>query len=255
MQKSVFHVGLIGLFLLCGCATNPKATAPLDPASVDPLERLNRDIYGFNKAFDRYLLKPVAIGYRIAMPYFIQSGVTHFFSNLREIPSTANNLLQGRIEDAANDTGRFVMNSTIGIFGLFDPARHFGIMPRPQDFGQTLARWGMRDSTYIVLPFIGPSTLRDSVGLGVDYYYFSAWTHIHPDSTRYELKGLEIVSLRSSILPTERAVQVAASMDEYTFVRNAYLQHRAHLISGGVVALDDDSDDLSMDEMKNIEKN
>jgi len=105
------------------------------------------------------------------------------------------------------------------------------------------------------LPFVGPSTFRDGLGLGVDYFYLSAWTHIHPIQTRYVLKGVELVSMRTALLPTERAVQVAASMDEYTFVRNAYLQHRAHLFNDGVVALDDDSDDLSMDEIKNIEKN
>ena len=148
------------------------------------------------------------------------------------------------------------MNSTIGVFGLFDPASHFGILPRPQDFGQTLARWGVRKSPYLVLPFIGPSTIRDGLGLGVDYFYLSAWTHLHPKHTRYELIGLEIISQRAALLQTERAVQAAASFDEYIFIRNAYLQYREHLFNNGIVGLDDDSsDDLTMDEIKNIEKN
>ncbi len=212
-------------------ATDSKGEKKTEP-SVDPWEGLNRSMYTFNDKFDRYLAKPVAKGYRYVVPGFARKGVSNFFSNLHDPVIMVNNLLQAKFAPAVSDLGRFLVNSTIGIAGLFDVATDMGLDKHDEDFGQTLAVWGVGDGPYMVLPFLGPSTARDTVGLVPDWALYPT-SFMEEHSTRDKLLLLEFINRRSQLLDAGDILEQAAGEDPYVFVREAYFQRRRNLIHDG----------------------
>ncbi len=219
------YFGCALLVVLGGCATaggNPK----------DPLEGFNRAVFGFNDGLDRAIIKPVATGYKNVMPEFARTGVTNFFSNLGDLWIGINNVLQGKVREGASDFGRFAMNSTVGILGLIDVASNAGLDKHNEDFGQTLGRWGVGSGAYVVLPLLGPSTVRDGVSLlAVDWHGDPLW-YVNDISTRNELIGARAVDTRARLLDTSSLLEEAA-LDHYAYVRDAYLQRRRNLIYDG----------------------
>lgn len=212
----------VAVFLV-GCAgTNPR----------DPLEPFNRVVYKANDALDRAILKPVAKGYRAAVPLPIRSGVSNLLDNLRDVPTALNGVLQGRFRQAASDTGRFVINSSIGILGIFDVASHMGLQKHDEDFGQTLGLWGLGSGPYLMLPLLGPSTVRDGSGLIVDFATTPATYAFKGGTQGWTALGVRIVDQRASLLDAERILEEAA-LDRYYFLRDAYLQRRERLIHDG----------------------
>jgi phospholipid-binding lipoprotein MlaA len=217
----------IAMTILLALVGNAFAEDTLDQA--DPYQPFNRAVYRFNDVLDRAILKPIATLYNTVLPKPLLKGITNFFANIDTIPTVANDVLQGNIYQAANDSWRLIINSTVGILGFFDVATEIGLEPNKEDFGLTLAQWGYTHSNYLVLPFFGPSTPRDAIGLPVDYYLFSIYPYIHPTIRRYEIYGLGAVSRRADLLSFQNVMEEAA-IDKYVFLRNAYMQRRAYLI-------------------------
>ena len=210
-----------------------------DTETSDPLEGINRISYGFNKILDRWLLKPVTLGYKAVTPDVVETGVSNVFSNLLEIRNVTNSLLQAKPEQAMDYTGRFIINSTFGLFGIFDIATPLGIDKGDgEDFGQTLAVWGVGSGPYVVIPVFGPSTVRSGVGRFTLDDLTSPIEYIDHDQTRLGLTALNIIDIRESLLEAEKLI----SGDEYVFVRDAYLQRREFLIGDGKVEDDFGSD-------------
>lgn len=197
--------------------------------SNDPYESFNRAMFNFNEFLDKIILKPLAILYIKIVPKPVVKGITNMFNNLDTVPTVANDLLQANFYQATSDLWRLMINSTIGVFGFFDPATEMGLEPNAEDFGLTLAQWGWKNSNYLVLPFFGPSSLRDTVGLPINYFYLSLYPYIYPINVRYRIYGLGIVSRRADLLHFQNVLQQAA-MDKYVFFRDAYMQRRAYLI-------------------------
>lgn len=200
------------LFTLSACKT------------VDPLEPLNRKIFCFNMGLDRVLFRPVARAYDTIVPAPIACGIGNFFDNIDDVTNIANEILQFKFCDAWSDVWRVAFNTTIGLGGFFDIATCAGLPKHHQDFGLTLARYGFVCSTYLMVPFFGPSTIRDSIGWFVDWNYLSVWPYIEPKSLRYGLYGLRLVHKRALLLPADKLID--ESIDPYIFVRDAYLQKR-----------------------------
>lgn len=195
----------------------------------DPYESFNRVMFTFNDKLDIFLLKPVATVYDTVMPKPLNQGIHNFFSNLAVLPTLANDLLQVNFYQAANDFWRLAINTTVGIGGLFDIASRIGLKNYTNDFGLTLTAWGWRHSNYLVLPFLGPNTIRDGGSIFVDYYAFSIYPRIYPQSTRYQLYALGVVDRRAQLLKFQSVLEEAA-LDKYIFVRNAYMQRRTYQI-------------------------
>ena len=192
----------------------------------DPYEKFNRVIFKFNDVFDTYLIKPVAEIYNAIIPIPLNKGIHNFFSNLNEITTIANDLLQFNFYQMSKDSSRFVINSTMGIGGLFDIATRMNIPEFQNDFGLTLVSWGYKNSNYLVLPFLGSYTFRDGVfGMPVDYFGLSVYPHIEPTSRRYQVLALFFVEHRANLLQFDPVLEEAA-IDKYVFMRNAYMQHR-----------------------------
>jgi phospholipid-binding lipoprotein MlaA len=198
----------------------------------DPLESFNRAMYTFNDKFDRYLLKPVAKGYRAITPKPVRRGISNFFSNLHDPGIMLNNLLQGKPKQAGSDLGRFLVNTTLGIAGLFDVASKMGMEKHNEDFGQTLGKWGVGEGPYLVLPFLGPSNLRDGPALVVDWETYPP-NHMEEQSTRNKLLVVEVVDKRAQYLEAGDILEQAAGQDPYIFVREAYRQRRVNQIYDG----------------------
>jgi len=210
------------------------ASAPInDPPPVeykDPYEGFNRFVFNFNEKLDKYFMKPIATAYNAVMPRPLNQGVHNVFNNIGTLPTIANDLLQFNFYQAANDSWRVVINTTVGVGGLFDIASRIGLKYYTNDFGLTLANYGYENSNYLVLPFFGPSTPRDGlIGIPVDYYAFSLYPYITPESTRYQVYGVGVVDRRAQLLKFQEVMD-EASVDKYVFVRNAFMQRRAHLI-------------------------
>jgi len=213
----------------------PSAKPPARPAASDnrdPFEGFNRAMYTFNEWFDRYFLKPVSRAYRAVLPSPIRTGIGNFFNNLREPIVIMNDLLQGKFRQALSDSGRFLVNTTIGIAGLFDPAKHMGLPGHKEDFGQTLAVWGVGEGPYLVLPFLGPSNVRDTAGIVVDWQVYPP-NRMEERSTRDKLLVLEVIDDRARLLDASDILEQAAGQDPYTFVRESYRQRRRHVIYDG----------------------
>lgn len=212
------------LLLLGGCASNG------DPR--DPLEPLNRSIHAFNEAVDRVAMKPLAEAYRAVAPQFVETGVRNVFSNLGDVGVLANDLLQFKGADAVSDFMRLAFNSTFGLFGLLDVASEMGLRKHEEDFGQTLGKWGVTDSPYLVLPFFGPSTFRDTVGLAVDNNYLDPLRRVDDMGIRNRSAFARIVSRRADLLEAKAAVD-AAALDGYEFTRDIYLERRRAQVYDG----------------------
>ncbi|MBS0287648.1 MAG: VacJ family lipoprotein [Proteobacteria bacterium] len=220
---------------MTGCATQKS------PHVDDPFEGLNRATFKFNKSVDAVVVKPVSYIYLKYLPEPFQVGIGNFFDNIREVTNVANDILQLKFAYASHDLSRFLINTTLGVGGIFDPAASLGLEHRKEDFGQTLYHWGYRHSYYVVLPFIGPSTFRDTIGLGVDYYGLSIWPWIDNDWEKYAVLGLDYLDLRARLLRKESVLDVLA-VDEYTFMRDAYFQHRKYLFEGAANNTEEDID-------------
>lgn len=230
---SVFKLSFFtAVLFLTGCATNQQ-----NPDVNDPFEGYNRAMYSFNKTVDKAVLKPVAKGYDTVMPAPLSQGVSNFFSNLNDITVIINDLLQFKFKQAGDDTGRFVLNTLLGVGGIFDVASLSGLEKNDEDFGQTLGAWGVEPGAYVVLPFFGPRTVRDSFGLVGDYFTDPV-TYVDDTGTRNALRGVRIVDTRAQLLKAENVLDEAA-MDEYSYVRNAYLQKREFLVFDGNPPEDD----------------
>ena len=196
----------------------------------DPWEGFNRSMFAFNDTLDTYALKPLAQGYRTVTPDFVETGIGNFFNNVGEVRNLTNNLLQGKLHAAGVDTARLLFNSTFGLLGFFDVASKMGLQRNDEDFGQTLGAWGLGSGPYLVLPFLGPSTVRDGFARIPDSYN-GMYMHIDDVRTRNQLLGLDVLNARASFLDAERLIQG----DRYTFLRNVYLQNREFKVRDGVV--------------------
>lgn len=214
----------LALALLAGCASGPNAHPQ------DPFEPYNRGMTQFNDGVDRVLVKPVSQVYRDAVPQLLRTGVGNFFANLGDAWSFVNNVLQWRGQAAADSLARFGINTFIGIGGVFDVASEAGVARHRQDFGLTLARWGVPAGPYLVLPLLGPSTLRDTAALPLDTWGDLAW-HADPVSVRNSLYALRFVDRRASLLGAS-ALRDAAALDPYSFTRDVYLGLRNDAAGG-----------------------
>lgn len=239
-----------------GCASKPRADSsaddPLDTLEnaeantadekpVDPYETFNRKVFAFNMTLDRWVLKPVSKGYKAVTPDPVEAGVGNFFLNLLEVPNIFNDVLQWKWKQAGNDSGRLLINSTVGIVGLFDVARHTGLeRGTGEDFGQTLVTWGVPEGPYIMLPILGPRTVSDAAGIPVNWVTHPL-TYLESRTAAWSLYALDTVHTRAGLLETEKL----ASGDLYVFLRDAYLQRRKYLLNDGVV--EDDFGDFSED--------
>ena len=208
----------------------------------DPFEDLNRDIFIFNEKLDEKLLKPAAITYRKVTPQFARTGVTNFFNNLEEIDTTINQILQGEIKYAFNDAGRFVINSTIGLFGLIDVASKMGLEKHEEDFGQTLGVWGFDSGPYIMIPFLGPSNPRDLLSRPISSFLSGTFA-MEDNDVKITLVGIDALETRERLLDAETLI----IGDKYIFVKDAYIQSREYEINNGST-----EDDEFLDDMEDI---
>ena len=209
---------------------DPTLPAPVQmPVSYDPWEAWNRKVHRFNNAVDRTIARPLAQAYQAAVPRPVRLGVTNFFNNLGQPVTALNALLQGKPKHAGQALGRFLLNTTLGIGGLFDPASRAGIPRRSEDFGQTLGVWGWKTSRYVELPLFGPRTLRDTFGLVGDAP-LSPVRQVEDDRARYFLQGLQLVDVRTQLFAVD-ALREGAT-DDYALVRDAWLQRRNYQIQG-----------------------
>ncbi len=231
-QTKSFFKGLLLLLtvLLTACASVQQTERV---AKIDPFERVNRAVFSFNETADEYVIKPVAEAYKFVLPEFVRTGVTNFFSNINDVLIAANNLLQGKPSNAASDIGRFLVNSTIGILGLFDVATDMGLDKNREDFGQTLGVWGVADGPYMVLPFFGASNARDTVGLVVDIETdFMLNTNKLDSDEKLAVNGLRVINRRADLLDAGQLLEDAA-FDKYSFVRDGYIQRRRSQVYDG----------------------
>lgn len=218
-----------GLALLCVSFAAAQVGHAQD-RQADPWESINRPLYAFNQAFDGYIVKPVAITYSNLMPGIAKRGVGNFLDNLDEVNVIANDLLQLKMNAAMRDSGRFLLNTTAGLGGFIDVASELGLYKNYEDFGQTLGHWGLGDGGYLVVPFLGASTVRDTLGMVPDMLLNPIYW-ITDSKTRSTLFALDTVDTRLGYLAAESMI----TGDEYEFVRNAYLQRREYLVHDGAV--------------------
>jgi phospholipid-binding lipoprotein MlaA len=227
---------------LAGCASLPKGEKP-DPR--DRFERFNRSIYAFNTTADHLLLRPVARGYVKITPAPVRTSVHNFLDNLAYTKTIINDFLEGKWQDGGTDTARLVLNTTIGIGGLFDPASKAGLDRHHTDFGQTLGIWGVPSGPYLLLPILGPSTVRDAIGLLPDEYT-TLPAYIRPVWIPWTIGAMYGVDVRVGLLDEDKLIESA--YDPYAFVRNVWLQRREYLIHGDTSGAPDEpppSDDDS----------
>jgi phospholipid-binding lipoprotein MlaA len=213
---------------LSACATIPPDAGR---NAVDPWERYNRHVSEFNDRVDRAVTKPIAQAYADYVPTPVRDCVGNVFANFYDVPNALNNLLQGKPTEAASDICRVVINSTVGLLGCFDVASKMGLQRSDEDFGQTLGRWGSGPGPYFVWPFLGPSTVRDSVGRVVGFYTDPV-DYFEPVRLRNSMIGTRLIDTRASLLPAERVIEGAA-LDKYQFIRDAYLQRRRNQVFDG----------------------
>lgn len=237
---------LVAMWLASGCATTQ---GPRDPR--DPWEGFNRTVFGFNEVADKAVVRPLAVGYTRITPRPVRTGVGNFFSNLGDVTNLFNNLLQFRFHNATVDFGRLVFNTTVGLLGLVDVASHMDLPKNNEDFGQTLGYWGVPAGPYLMLPFLGPSTVRDTPTRYVDmlthplYYYDNV-------GRRNALAGLSIVDTRAGFIPTEKILE-DLPVDRYTALRDFYLQRREYLVHNGEPPGVDTGADL-FEELEELER-
>jgi phospholipid-binding lipoprotein MlaA len=224
---------LAPLLLLAACASTSG-----NPA--DPYESFNRSMYNVNKALDKVALRPAAKVYDTVVPSVIDERIDNALANIGELGNMGNSLLQFKFKKLAISTGRLLINSTFGLAGLFDPATPLGLAKQDEDFGQTLAVWGVGDGPYLMVPLLGPSTMRDLVGRPVDGQ-IGVSEQVDDVPTRNTVMGLDVLNSRQALFPLEGHLEEA--LDEYAFVRDAYLQRRQYLIHDGSPPLSPDDED------------
>jgi phospholipid-binding lipoprotein MlaA len=218
--------------LLGGCSTIQAARGG-PGQKLDPWENWNRKVFAFNEGLDQKVLKPVATAYTNVVPQPVRTGVGNFFGNFGDGWSAVNNLLQGKVEKSIQDVTRFGTNTLFGLFGVVDIASEMGLDHQYEDFGQTLGRWGVGAGAYVVLPVLGPSTVRDAAALPLDRA-FSPSLLINEGSIQAGVITLQLINARASLLGASRVID-DISLDKYTFVRDAYLQRRRSLVFDGDV--------------------
>jgi phospholipid-binding lipoprotein MlaA len=228
MSNRILLIAVIATLLLSGCATTEYVED-----ERDPWQGFNRSVYSFNDSLDKAVLKPVAKGYEAITPKFARTGVRNFFNNVDDVSVAANNLLQGKVGNAVSDVGRFLVNTTLGILGFFDVATPMGLRKHDEDFGQTLAAWGVGQGPYVVLPILGPSTVRHAPSYVVDRVLLNPITYIElKTGERVALIALRVVSVRAELLSLEEQVE-DISTDQYAFIRDVFLDRREFLIHDG----------------------
>ena len=221
MRTYKIFIIILLIFQITGCATHQNK---------DPLENFNRAVYKFNDVADNAIIKPVSKGYKNIAPKFVVKGINNFFNNIRDVITIINELLQGKVEYAANDTGRVLVNSTIGFLGFVDVHSISGGERRKEDFGQTLGHWGVGQGAYLVLPFLGPSSTRDAVGLVTDTLAFDPISYINNVRGRNQVRIMQFIDARTELLNASSIID-EASLDPYAFQRDAYLQYREALVN------------------------
>lgn len=237
MRTGCLAMALLGAVLLQGCATAPGAAA--DPR--DPWEGMNRKVYAFNEKLDDAVLKPVAQAYVDVLPSFVRTGVRNFMGNLGDVWTTVNAALQFKGQAAAESFMRVAVNSTLGLYGVLDIATEAGIEKHREDLGQTLGYWGVKSGPYVVLPVLGPSTLRDTVALPVDWQA-SPGQYFHRSNTSTGVTLLNATETRAGLLKAGDTVK-AASLDPYSFMRDGWLQKREYDVYDGNPPVDFDYTD------------
>ena len=250
-MTAAFRTGLTALLMattlvLAGCATTgaaggPNAAAPTAQVASDPWENWNRKVYAFNDAVDTAVLKPVAETYRSVVPQLVRTGVGNVFGNIGDLWSAANHLLQGKLGHGVQMGMRVLTNTIFGLGGLLDPASEMGLPRRSEDFGQTLGRWGVGPGPYVVLPLLGPSTVRDTAAFVLDRQA-AASNLANNGNAALGITTLELVNLRAGLLSTTKMIDDVA-LDKYSFVRGAFLARRLDAVTDGKAApVADDSD-------------
>lgn len=235
MNKNILRVILIALIgLLSGCASKPSTNPD------DPWESWNRKVYRFNKGVDDAIAKPVTTGYKAVTPDFVEEGISNVFANVADVPTLFNNLFQGKILNALSDLGRVTVNTTLGIGGLFDPASRMGLDKHDEDFGQTLGMWGVGSGPYVMLPFLGPKTLRDTAALRIDSE-LDPLGEIDHIPTRNQSKVLQLIDQRSALIKYEDLLKDV--YDEYAYIRDAYLQNRRYKVLDGNIPFDENCEE------------
>jgi phospholipid-binding lipoprotein MlaA len=224
LLRSIQIVFVLSIVFISGCAStsNQQAVASVATDPRDPLELINRPFWRFTWDYaDKYLLRPVSLAYTEHTPTFVRSGLYNMAKNLDEPSSIINNLLQAKFSDAATSSGRFVLNSTIGLLGFFDPASDFGWLKQEEEFGEVLGKYGVSDGPFLVVPGLGPSSVREEVGDFVDRYYWPlAVIDFWPNLLRVAVKGME---QRAELVQQEQMINEA--IDPYEFIKNAYFQN------------------------------
>jgi phospholipid-binding lipoprotein MlaA len=219
---------LIAGAMLSGCATVPAGK----PDPRDPWERFNRTTFAVNDALDRSFARPVAKGYVKVVPRFVRIGVGNVFNNLNTLGTVVNDVLQGKMRQAGRDSTRFLLNSTVGLGGLLDPATDVGLELNDEDFGQTFGKWGMGAGPYLMLPLLGPTTVRDGFGRLLDQFTYPV-TYLGDESTRYIIRGVSLLDTRAGLLDLDP--QLDKAYDRYAFMRNAWLQRREFQVTDGEI--------------------
>lgn len=228
-KASALMVGLIFSFsLLTGCATTTTVSIT-NPE--DPYENMNRKVFNFNKKLDKWILRPIAKAYDTMLPDVVLKGVSNFFGNVDDVSTLMNDILQFKLYQAVSDAWRIGFNTTVGVFGLFDVGTAVGLEKHYEDFGLTLARWGYKNSNYMVIPLFGPSTFRDAMSRPVTFYALSVYPFIESPYLRYGVYSFEVLDDRRELLGADSAIDEA--LDPYVFVRDAYLQNRKSKMAGG----------------------
>jgi phospholipid-binding lipoprotein MlaA len=224
------RLALLGVTcLIVGCASIP---AGMEPSPRDPWEPFNRSVFEFNEGLDKYLLKPVVAAYRFILPEIVREGIYNFFSNYSDIYTALQNLLQGKPDYAFNDLMRVAVNTIFGLGGLMDVATPGGLEKHKEDWGQTFGVWGVPSGTYVVLPFFGPSTVRDTFGTAADLETDYLFKYIPDVGLRNSITGLRVVNARNTYYEAGDLLDGAA-LDKYSFIRDAYLQRREYQINEG----------------------
>lgn len=228
-------VKLLLVIVVLSCNLAMKASAQEES---DPWQGYNRAVFEFNETLDEYVAKPVALGYQAVTPDFVDTGISNFFSNLEDVLIIVNDVFQLKPIQALSDTGRFLINSTLGLFGFFDVASHFGLEKHNEDLGQTLGYWGVGAGPYVVLPVLGPSNLRDTFGLAGDTFSGLGYTSVGSNNAQQAgLWLLRNIDVRADLIASEDLV----TGERYTFFRSFYQQRRAYLVADGMV--EDDFED------------
>lgn len=221
---------VLGLAIaMVGCASIP---AGVETSPNDPWEPFNRSVFEFNEGLDAYLLKPVVAGYRFVLPEFVRDGIYNFFSNYSDIYTALQNLLQGKPDYAFSDLMRVVVNTTFGLGGLIDMATPGGLPKHKEDWGQTFGVWGVPAGPYVVLPFFGPSNVRDTFGTVADLESDYLFTYVKDIGLRNSITGLRVVNARNTYYEAGDLLDGAA-IDKYSFMRDAYIQRREYQINEG----------------------